>query len=248
MVEWPSNTNGSISRKLNQVIKNLRNRILRKLRLRIQILRSRPKWQGENDRFSYQSPYIGYKFKGTDKVLDIGSGSYPFPFATVLADRFMGKTSHRDQELRRDGKPLVLSDISALPFRTKCFDFVYCSHLLEHVDDPIAACSELIRVGTCGFIEAPTFTKDMLFAWAEGMHKWHILSASDRLIFIEYSQRQKEGIRSSVWRDIILGPTYHPLQSAFYENQDLFNTMFSWTDRFKVVVIRLDGEVENFVP
>lgn len=238
-------TGGNIQRKLKPMFKNLGNRILRKLHIRVEILRPRPRWEGENDRFSYQSRFITHEFKKTDKVLDIGSGGYPLPFATVLADRFIERTSHRYEELETKEKPLVLSDVAALPFRDKHFDFVYCSHVLEHVEDPIAACSELIRVGRSGFIEAPAFAKDMLFAWAEGMHKWHILAASDLLMFIEYSQRQKEGIRSSAWQDIILAPTYHPLQAAFYENQDLFNTMFSWTDRFKVMVIRLDGDMEN---
>jgi len=38
----------------------------------------------------------------------------------------------------------------AMPFPDKSFDFVYCAHVLEHVDDPIRACREIMRVGKRG--------------------------------------------------------------------------------------------------
>ena len=37
-------------------------------------------------------------------------------------------------------------DIRALPYADNSFDWVFCSHVLEHVDDDIAALSELFRV------------------------------------------------------------------------------------------------------
>ena len=42
------------------------------------------------------------------------------------------------------------------PFKDKQFDFVFCSHTLEDVKDPAWVCSELIRVGKRGYIEAPS--------------------------------------------------------------------------------------------
>jgi ubiquinone/menaquinone biosynthesis C-methylase UbiE len=162
-----------------------------------------------------------------------------------VVDRFIEETKDRHGPLRTDGKPFVLADIHALPFHNKSFDFIYCSHLLEHVDDPIKACAEIMRVGKRGFVETPTFGKDSLFAWANGMHRWHVISISNILCFFEYSPRQLEGIRSSAWRDIIFSRWYHPLQEAFYNNQDVFNTMLLWENPFSVFVFRLDGSVEK---
>ena len=41
------------------------------------------------------------------------------------------------------GKAAVVASIQQLPFRSGAFDVVYCSHVLEHVDDDIAAMREL---------------------------------------------------------------------------------------------------------
>ena len=213
--------------------------------VRFQLLRKRPIYPGERNRFVYQERYVHFEIQPADRVLDIGSGGDPFPHATILADRFMQKTEHRHAELVRDDRPFVVADVSDLPFRDKCLDFVYCAHILEHVDDPIGSCAEIMRIGKRGFIETPTMGKDMLFAWAKGMHKWHLVSAGCNLCFFEYSPRQLEGIRSSAWQEIIFNKWYYPLQKAFYENQDIFNVMFSWFDSFGVFVFRLDGSVQT---
>jgi SAM-dependent methyltransferase len=213
--------------------------------VKVEICRRRAKSLSEGARFSYQTQYIDFDTKPTDRVLDIGSGGDPFPLATILVDRFLEPSRHRYEKLVTKGKPIVIADIDSLPFRDKCFDFVYCSHLLEHVDTPIRACKEIMRVGKRGYIETPTFGKDALFAWAKNMHKWHVVSISNILCFFEYSPRQLEGIRSSAWRDIIFNKWYHPLQEAFYNNQDMFNTMLLWENKFSVFVFRLDGSVET---
>jgi len=212
--------------------------------MRIRITRVLPRPEYPTGRFPYQERYIQFDIKPGDKVLDIGCGAFPFPHATVLIDQFPGDTKHRYDPLCTEGKRFIQADVSQLPFPGKSFDFVYCSHVLEHVDDPIKACGEIIRVGKRGYIETPTFGKDALFAWANNMHKWHIVAIGQNLCFFEYLQRQLEGIRSTAWKDFIFSKWYHPLQEAFYENQDLFNVMFTWCERFNVFVFRLSGSVE----
>ncbi len=211
--------------------------------IEMHLIRSKP--LDEDDRFHYQSRHVHFDIKPTDKVLDIGSGAYPFPHANILVDLFLDTTRHRHEPLVRNNKPLILADIHNLPFRNRYFDFVYCSHVLEHVDDPRKACAEIMRAGKKGFIETPTLGKDALFAWARNMHRWHIVGIAQNLCFFEYSSRQLDGIKSSVWRDIILGKWHHPLQDVFYNNQDIFNVMFPWFDKFSVFVFHLDGTVET---
>lgn len=36
-----------------------------------------------------------------------------------------------------------MANVHMLPFRDKCFDIVYCSHLLEHVENLIKVMHEL---------------------------------------------------------------------------------------------------------
>jgi SAM-dependent methyltransferase len=209
---------------------------------RLQPNRSQAK---HGDRVAYQRQLVAFDLEPGQRVLDVGGGAYPFPPATVIVDRFPGNTEHRHQPLSRDGKPLVVADIERLPFPDHHFDYVYCSHVLEHVVDPIAACEELARVAPRGYIETPTFAKDMLFAWAAGMHKWHVVAIADRLCFFEYSPRQADGIRSTVWRDLLLGTWHHPLQPAFDGNQDVFNVMFPWAAAFHVSLFYLSGETRS---
>ena len=51
---------------------------------------------------------------------------------------------------------LIVGDVTALPFQSGSFDYVYASHVLEHVDSPTSACREVMRVGHAGYIETPS--------------------------------------------------------------------------------------------
>lgn len=221
------------------------NSFLNKAGFHVSRVRSRAHWPGEVSRFDYQKEYNLFEIVPGYKVLDIGSGGDPFPFATTLTDRYIEPTFHRTDKLKLNGKPFSISAIEKLPFRTKSFDFVYCAHVLEHVDNPVAACAEIVRVGRRGYIETPTLGKDMLFSWAKGMHRWHLMSIANKLIFFEYSERELEGVRSSAWSDLIFSPFANPMQELFYRNQDLFNVMFSWDGDFECVVFYLDGRLER---
>ena len=200
---------------------------------------SRPEWAGDRHRFDYQRKYTTFNIQVGEQVLDIGGGQDPFPYATILSDRYPEKTRHRMEDLVRDSRPFIILDVEHLPLKDKSVDFIYCSHVLEHVDDPLKACSELMRVGGRGYIETPTYAQDGLFAWAKEMHRWHIVSINNKLVFFEYTDRQLEGVRSSIWRDLIMGPKYHPLQEMYYNNLDFFFVMFTWIDSFECVLYRL---------
>ncbi len=200
----------------------------------------------EQQRYAYQKRHINFDIPSGAKVLDIGSGGDPFPFATVLLDRFPAGTQHRHAPMVRDGREFVEADVTDMPFEDNEFDFVYCAHVLEHVPDPLAACREIMRVGRRGYIETPTLGKDMLFAWrVPDMHRWHVVAIADRLCFFELSERQDEGIRTTDWQKLIFGKWQHPMQDAYFDNADLFNVMFPWSGSFNVHVYRLDGRVTS---
>jgi len=213
-------------------------------RLGVVALAFRSAAEANEPRYLYQQQFIRHQFRPGERVLDIGSGGDPFPQATILADRYLEPTSHRSSRFDSQGKPVVICDIHALPFPDQAFDYAVASHVLEHVENPLHACRELQRVARAGFIETPAILKDTLFAWAKGMHKWHVVAIANRLVFFEYSQRQLEGIRSSAWHHLIFGSCYHPLQEAFKDNQDLFNVMLEWRGSFEVTVMKTDGTVQ----
>jgi len=206
--------------------------------------RKHSSFPGVERRFEYQTRYIDFQIQPGMRVLDIGSGGEPFPHATILAERFL-EPKFRYETLVTDNKPLVLADIHRLPFPCKYFDFVYSAHVLQAIQDPIQASLEIMRVGKRGYIETPTFGKDALNAWARNLQKWHVLAIGSRLCFFEYTELQLDGINSKVWRQLIMGKKYHPLQEAFWNNQDIFNVMFPWEETFSVVVFYLDGSMRT---
>lgn len=211
-------------------------------KLGYELRRLKPGIPIHRSRFEYQSKFIEFDIDEGDRILDIGSGAYPFPYATVLAERYLEPSQHRTSQFNSKGKPVVICDIHHLPFANDTFDYVYCSHVLEHVESPVNACEELNRVGQSGHIETPTFAKDILFSWTEEMHKWHVVSIDNKLIFFEYNHHQRKGIESSAWRDIVHSEYEHPLRAAFLSHLDLFNVMFEWEESFECIVYYLSGE------
>lgn len=211
-------------------------------------LRARRRHRGEQDRFSYQSRYHDFAIVPGERVLDVGCGGDPFPRATVLVDLHRERTEHRAQELRTDGKPFVVADSRRLPFADNAFDFVYCAHVVEHVDDPAQSCEELMRVGKRGYLETPSLMTDALFSWAQGMHRWYTVVIARRIVFFEYDDRLVQGVRNPYWRTSLGSKRHHPLQQVFYSNQDVFNNSLLWREGFDYTVFYRDGRVKNGGP
>lgn len=91
-------------------------------------------------------------------VLDVGSGDKPSWRADVLLDRypddaFAGQRSGTGHT--RIDRPLFDADAADMPFADGVFDYAICSHLLEHVTDPVGVVRELTRVARAGYIEVP---------------------------------------------------------------------------------------------
>ena len=80
------------------------------IRIKVERRRRFP-WPGKDKRFDYQKCYVQFDIQPGDHVLDVGSGGDPFPYATVLTDRFLDKSPYRFEPLVRDTKPFLVSDI-----------------------------------------------------------------------------------------------------------------------------------------
>ena len=61
--------------------------------------------------WQYQNETLKWDFDPSDKILDIGSGGYPFSFATHLADKYTEETSHRTEKVVKDSRPFFQADI-----------------------------------------------------------------------------------------------------------------------------------------
>jgi hypothetical protein len=123
------------------------------------------------------------EIKPFGRVIDIGSGNNPHYNAHVLVDLHIDSDSERAGRIRKfPYQTLVKADVQKLPFKDKEFDFSYCCHLLEHVEDPVAACNEISRISRCGYIETPSAMSEFVNPFP--FHKWIIDIDKGNLIFI----------------------------------------------------------------
>lgn len=203
----------------------------------------------------YQARYFDFGIKSGDKVLDIGSGSLPFPLATHLADITLSDNKYgRAGEPFKylEGKPVFECNVENMPFKDKEFDFIYCSHVLEHVSDPEKACKELMRVGKRGFIETPTRGKDLFLNNTKiSNHRWAVECYNDTLIFTEYRPEDIKGLNCNILNLMHIAPQTvreKAFSALIYLKADLINTMFYWENEFKYEVRRLKKKSKYFLP
>lgn len=195
---------------------------------------------GEVDRHTlYQSRLFDFEIRPGDRVLDVGSGNMPLRLATHLLDISLDKdhVGRAGQPFRMlEGREVHECSIERMPFPDKHFDFVYCSHVLEHVDDPAAACEELMRVGRRGYIETPTRCKDFMLGSARvSNHKWWVEAVEGRLVFTAYAPRDLDGIGGDLFMRMLSDPA-SVREKAFWAlvhlRAERLDVMLLWEDRF----------------
>lgn len=104
----------------------------------------------------------------TDRVLEIGPGGNPHPRADVLLELKIEDTEEAlaqrafQPELQTD-KKVVYYDGGSFPFHDREFDYVICSHVLEHVPDVELFLNEIFRVAPKGYLAYPTIYYDYIY-------------------------------------------------------------------------------------
>ncbi len=196
-------------------------------------------------KYKYQKKFVDFDIKKDAKVLDIGSGGEPFPFATHLMDKFPGATQHRDSKLKTNGLPFTQADVQEMPFADSEFDFVYCAHVLEHVEDPAKACEEIMRIAGRGYIELPTRLSDVTlnFARLNHFHKWHVVRQKNTLFFFEYQEDERKDTGDSEYFWMAHSQFSNPIRRTYWQHKNLFSHMFLWETKFTYYVYDTDGKL-----
>jgi len=169
-----------------------------------------------------------------DKVLDIGGGHKPFSRADYIVECDLNEGIHRDGQkipAALQGR-YVEADIHDLPFEDKSFDFVFCSHVMEHVADPGKACREICRVGKRGFIETPR--KWVEFFAGYPSHQWLVDHMDGQLIFERKQFLESpylNAILPVVWRNKVLE------ERALKHFLNISCIQLYWENNFRVKII-----------
>ena len=71
---------------------------------------------------------------------------------------------------------VLIKNIYNLPFKDKQFDYVLCSHTIEHVEDPVKFYNELRRVGKNVVLVVPPLGDIFASFLAVRDHKWTFLT------------------------------------------------------------------------
>ncbi len=167
-----------------------------------------------------------------DRVIDVGGGANPLPQAQVVVDYNPFSSHDRDGHTAKLDARWLAADIENLPFKDNSFDFAYCSHVLEHVRDPVRACQELSRIARRGYIETPNKYTEYYAGYPS--HRW-LVDMHDKVLSFE-----KRWFVESPFQNVLLVQAQHSQQlrqQALYEYRNFTCNQLLWEGEIYVEVV-----------
>lgn len=171
----------------------------------------------------------------TDKVLEIGPGATPYFRSNVFLELQYDSEQERIAQsghvgILQTNKQIIYYDGGKFPFEDKEFDYVICSHVLEHVPDADFFLSEIQRVGKMGYLEFPTVYYDYIYNFKE-----HQLFVFEKDGVINWMTKQDSGLMKYAEIQLFFNKTcklgYFDLidnfKEYFFQGFEWFNTIES---------------------
>lgn len=131
--------------------------------------------------------------KSNDYVLEIGPGGTPHPRSDILLEKIYndpdeakGQRGYALPLKNKYKEKIVYYNGTLFPFKDKEFNYVICSHVLEHVEDVDVFLSEIMRVGSKGYLEYPTIYYDYIYNFPE--HKTFLFQKNNILYWMPKSE------------------------------------------------------------
>ena len=184
--------------------------------------------------------------KHGDRVLEIGPGVSPYHRSDILLE----KSFLNDDDLVRQcgGIPASLTDPRTIyydggifPFTDKEFDYVICSHVIEHVPNVEFFLKEMFRVAKAGYLEFPLVYYDFVFNIPEHLNL--CIYQADCFIYAEKAiifSDELKAVQNFWYTALASGYTNTFSELAPYTMQG-----FEWVAPFK---IRKTEKIEDITP
>ena len=137
---------------------------------------------------------------GANRVIEIGGGHDPYAGVTHAVDKFPKDNTQRSGDIvLTRGASFTEGDLEAIPFPDEPkFDFLYASHVMEHVHSPQKAVGEINRISNRGYLETPSPLREQLicsfpfenvidfhtlFCWAgPSENQFHVIRKSEKTV------------------------------------------------------------------
>lgn len=181
-----------------------------------------------------------------DRVLEIGPGSMPHSRADVLLERKFetDEMAHAQRGYAAEVKysqPVVYYDGGRFPFEDKEFDYVICSHVLEHVpsDELEQFITEMQRVASKGYLEFPNIFYELINY--QDVHKWLMNFRNDVILFLPKGAFNSNYVHKA-YREAFYGNDLY-LFKSFTRYLDFFFVGFEWFDKINYKVVNSFDEL-----
>lgn len=171
----------------------------------------------------------------TDKVLEIGPGATPYFRSDVFLELKYDSEQERIAQsgyvgILKTNKQIIYYDGGKFPFEYKEFDYIICSHVLEHVSDADFFLSEIQRVGKRGYLEFPTVYYDYIYNFKE-----HKLFVFEKDGVINWMTKQESGLMKYAEIQLFFNKTctsgyfdlINDFKEYFFQGFEWFNTIES---------------------
>ncbi|MCD5401196.1 class I SAM-dependent methyltransferase [candidate division NPL-UPA2 bacterium] len=182
--------------------------------------------------------------KRGDFVLDIGGGNNPHPKANIVLDKFYYDNTHRGGSIKIiKGQQLVIGTGEAAPFKDKAFDYVFCSHVVEHVIDPVCFLNELSRIGKRGYIETPSLIGEYLIP--KKSHRWAILELEQKLVLMRKDEIPYDSFFGDLFQKYV-APNSIEFRILMRTHPDLFTIRYEWENEIHYIVNPENARLRSF--
>lgn len=182
------------------------------------------------------------------RFIDVGPGQFPHKRANLCVDRNAAVLA----PIAATGRETLVCDINQnFPGITdKSFDYAWCSHLLEHVDDPAACAAALSRIAKAGTIVLPSAIKDAIFNFEEKEHQWHVLPnpvTGKEPIFVKHNREfvyplEDDLVKQAMFFLFREGSNHdctaeQYLRNWYQRKESALDIVHHWTGELKLIVI-----------